>query len=201
QAGGTYTLEVTAFGFEPTQLVVEVPETGTLRVDVDLVSLPRGGLAGEVTGGGAPVAGARLTATGPLPWQAETDADGHYQVGNLLEGEYQVTVAADGFRTETFTATVVAGEVRVHGVDLTPIDVGVLGDVGGRLTSFLHQEGLAAAELPWQADLDLTGFDVLVVNGGDPDREVFEAVLAQADAAGVSLVFTGTWAVDRGGIR
>src|SRR5690606_9065483 len=125
-AGGTYTLEVTAFGFAPTQLVVEVPETGTLRVDVDLVSLPRGGLAGEVTGGGAPVAGARLTATGPLPWQAETDADGHYQVGNLLEGEYQVTVAADGFRTETFTATVVAGEVRVHDVDLTPIDVGVL---------------------------------------------------------------------------
>ena len=200
-AGGTYTIEVTAFGFEPTQVLVEVPETGTVTLDVDLVSLPRGEVTGQVTGDGVPISGALLTASGPMPWQASTDAEGVYHAGNLLEGAYEVTVTAEGFKTETFPVTVVAGEVTVHDIALTPVDIGVLGDVSGALTEFLNQTDLAAVELPWQADLDLAGFDVVVINGGDPDQAVFEAVLAEADAEQVSLVFTGTWAVDRGGIR
>jgi hypothetical protein len=41
----------------------------------------------------------------------------------------------------------------------------------------------------------------VIVNGGEPSDAQFDALVAAADAAETSLVFTGTWGVDEGGIR
>jgi outer membrane protein assembly factor BamB len=201
-AAGDHTVQVTAFGFEPATRSVTVPESGAVTLDVDLVPLPRGSVAGTVTSAaGGPVAGATVAGTGALDWLATTGEDGRYAAGDLLEGEYQVAVTADGFLPAAATVTVIAGTAVALDVTLQPTDVGVLGDVDGALTGYLRGQGVPAGELPWQAGLDLTGYQVVVVNGGTPDAATFEAVLAAADAAQTSLVFTGTWAVDRGGIR
>lgn len=201
-AAGTYTMRVEAPGYATAEETVDVPASGTVTLDVDLVPLPRGEVSGTVTSTtGAPVAGATLSGTGPLDWQATTGADGGYTAGDLLEGDYQVTVTADGFLPATAGVTVVADQVVTLDVTLQPTVVGVLGDVDGALTAYLREQGVPAAELEWDAGLDLDGYEAVVVNGGDPDAATFDAVLAAADAAEASLIFTGTWAVDRGGIR
>jgi outer membrane protein assembly factor BamB/subtilisin family serine protease len=200
--GGTYTIRVSAFGFETAEQTVEVPATGSVTHDVDLVPLPRGSVSGTVRSAtGEPVAGATITGTGILDWTATTGEDGSYTAGDLLEGDYQVTVTADGFLPAGATVTITAATPATLDVTLRPTDVGVLGDVGGSLTGYLREADVPAAELEWDADLDLSGYDVVVVNGGSPDADTFTAVLEAADEAQVSLVFGGTWAVDRGGIR
>jgi outer membrane protein assembly factor BamB/subtilisin family serine protease len=199
---GDHTIRVSAFGFHTAEHTVAVPETGTVTLDVDLVPLPRGEVSGAVSSTtGEPVAGATLTGTGPLGWSATTGPDGTYHAGDLLEGEYEVTVNAGGYLPAAATVTVDAASPAVLDLTLQPIDIGVLGDVDGALTAYLRQSGVPAGELAWDPEVDLSGYRVVVVNGGAPEAEVFDAVLAAADEAEASLVFTGTWAVDRGGIR
>ncbi|NUT36952.1 MAG: hypothetical protein HOV79_28180, partial [Hamadaea sp.] len=130
-----------------------------------------------------------------------TDASGAFTADRLLEGEYTVIVSAQGHLPATATVTVTAGTVARLDVTLQPYDVGVLGDSGGALTAYLRANGVAATELAWSAGLDLDGFEAVVVNGGSPDRATYDAVVAAADTAQASLIYTGTWGVDRGGVR
>jgi outer membrane protein assembly factor BamB len=199
---GSHTVRISAFGFATVEHTVEVPESGTVTLDVDLAPLPRGEVTGTVrSASGEAVAGATVTGTGVLEWEVTTGPDGTFTVGDLLEGDYQVTVTADGFLPADAEVTVTAEATAVLDVTLQPTVVGVLGDVDGVLTAYLRDAGVPATELQWRADLDVERYEALVVNGGDPDADTFAAVLAAADAAQTSLVFTGTWAVDRGGIR
>lgn len=202
-AAGTHTVRVEAFGYAPSTQTVEVPASGSVTLDVELTPLPRGSVAGTVTSAdGGPLAGAVLTGTGPDGWTATTDASGAYAAGDLLEGSYEVTVTADGHLPATASVTVTADATATLDVTLEPLDVGVLGDVGGAVTAFLRDEGVAAASLDWTvAAGSLDAYEVVVVNGGEPDRATFEGVLTAADAAEASLVFTGTWGVDQGGVR
>ena len=201
-AQGTFTLRVSATGFESAEQPVEIPADGTVEVDVELVPVPRGEITGTVTAtDGTPVAGATVTGDGPVSWTATTDGSGSYRATDLLPGTYEVTATAAGYLPSSDTVELAAGGTAGLDLTLRPVDVGVLGDADGALTSYLLAQEVAATELAWDPQLDLSGFSVLVVNGGSPDRATFEAVLAAADAAEVSLVFTGTWAVDRGGIR
>lgn len=202
-ASGTHTIRVEAFGYAPSTHTVEVPAAGSVTLDVDLVPLPRGSVAGTVTSaGGDPIAGAVVTGTGPDGWTASTDEAGAYAVDDLLEGEYAVTVTAAGHLPATASVAVVADATATLDLTLEPLDVGVLGDVGGATTTFLRDAGVAAAPLDWTvAAGDLDAYEVVVVNGGEPDRATFEGVLTAADAAETSLVFTGTWGVGQGGVR
>jgi hypothetical protein len=201
-SAGTYTIRVEAFGYAPTEQTVTVPASGTVRLDVALVPLPRGGVSGVVrSAGGAVLGGATVSGSGVQPWSAVTDPSGAFTVDGLLEGTYTVVVAADGHLPATASVTVTAGAVARLDVTLQPYDVGVLGDHGGALVAFLRANGVAAAELHWSPGLDLHGYDTVVVNGGNPDRATYDAVVAAADAAKTSLVYTGTWGVDRGGVR
>jgi hypothetical protein len=62
----------------------------------------RGTISGLVTdGSGAPVAGAKVTATGVetgAKAEAKSDATGHYALPFLLPGDYDVTVQLAGFK-------------------------------------------------------------------------------------------------------
>jgi hypothetical protein len=146
-------------------------------------------------------AGADVTVTGPLEAATTTAADGSFAVDGLLEGDYEVTATAEGYLPASVTATVVAGTEATADVTLAALDVAVLGDVGGALVAFLRAEGVPAVEIGWSEAGDLDGYEVAVVNGGDPDAATFEALLDAADAASTSLVFSGTWGVTEGGLR
>jgi outer membrane protein assembly factor BamB/protocatechuate 3,4-dioxygenase beta subunit len=199
-AAGEYSIEVSAFGFETFADSVVVPEAGSVTFDIELAPLPRGNLEGVVTSaGGDPVVGAVLTGDGPMTWEATSGEDGRFDVEDLVEGDYEVSVSANGFVSAEASVTIVADEDASLEVTLQPLDVAVLGDVTGDLTEFLRTSDVAATTLEWGADV--AGYEVVVVNGGSPDEATFLAMLDAADAAEVSLVFTGTWGVTNGGIR
>jgi subtilisin family serine protease len=81
-----------------------------------------GSLRGAVTeaGSGAPIGGARITAS-LAPWpgvqaEATADATGHYTL-TLAAGTYTVTVGAEGYVRQALAGVVVAAD------EVTPLDV------------------------------------------------------------------------------
>lgn len=201
-AEGSYTITASAHGFEPASESITVAAGESVSVDFDLVPLPRGDLAGVVTStDGSPVEGATVSGSGPDEWSVTTDADGGYVAEDVLAGGYEVTVTADGFLPAEETVTVPPDGAATLDVTLRPLNVGVLGDVGGGMTKLLRSHDVAAGGLSWDAELDVTPYDVLVVNGGSPDDATFTSVLDAADANETSVIFTGTWGVDQGGVR
>ncbi len=83
-------------------------------------STPRGDVghvAGTVTAGGSPVAGATVEIAGPTPRSVTTGADGTYDAA-VSAGAYTITVRAFGYVTATRNATVTAGATATVDVEL-----------------------------------------------------------------------------------
>jgi hypothetical protein len=149
----------------------------------------------------SPVSGASVTLTGPSDGEATTGVDGSFAFDDLVPGTYEVAVTADGFLPADATVEVLANETASITVHLVANDVGVLGDVDGSLVAFLRDNDLAAEELPWTDADRVARYEVLIVNGGDPSETEFEEMISAADAAETSVIFTGSWGVETGGIR
>ncbi|MCQ4079646.1 carboxypeptidase-like regulatory domain-containing protein [Streptomyces sp. RB6PN25] len=95
---GAFTLAVSAPGYRPTAVPVEVAASGTTRCEVELRAGAR--LLGVVRAGGAgtPLADARVTlvdAAGNVVAATTTADDGGYTFTDLAEGDY--TVIASGY--------------------------------------------------------------------------------------------------------
>ncbi|MGH3346289.1 MAG: carboxypeptidase regulatory-like domain-containing protein, partial [Nocardioides sp.] len=199
---GTYTVRVTATGYAEQSREVTVVDDGAVTADFDLAPLPRGELTGLVSDEEGPVAGATVSGTGAEDWTATTGPDGRYRVTGLLDGPYDVTVTASR-HLPAAAALDYSGPSMTLDVPLERIDVGVIGDVDGALVGFLREEGVAAGPVDWATDLDLAGYDVVVVNGdgGDPVTAAeFDRFEAEARASSSGVVWTGTWG-DAGGLR
>ena len=201
---GTHTIRVTATGYQPFEQSIVVAEDARVQLDVALTPIQRGAIAGTVVdaGSGAPLSGVQVLLAGAGDGEDTTDAAGAFGFDELLPGEYSLELNKTGYLPQTFAATVAGGETTTLALELQGNDVAVLGDVDGVLVSFLREHDVAAEERTW-ADLaaDVARYDVVVVNGGEPAAASFEAVVDAADAAGTSLVFTGTWGVLNGGLR
>ncbi len=83
-----------------------------------LAQVPTGGLRGTVTDPSkAVIKGATVTikntATG-VERKVETDSDGDFISINLLPGEYEIKVSAQGFKAQVTTATVVVGSTLTN---------------------------------------------------------------------------------------
>jgi hypothetical protein len=80
-------------------------------------------LSGKVAGpSGQAVANARVSVKNTASGQsaaAQTDAAGIYSIPNLAPGEYEVSVAADGFSTTTQTVSLAAGATRTLNLTLS----------------------------------------------------------------------------------
>ncbi len=201
---GTHTLEASLEGYETATETVTLGDSGQVTVDFELERLPRGQIEVLVSDAedDAPISDAEVAITGPMDRDGTTDDQGQVLFEDLLEGDYEVEVNATGYLTQTTEVSVVADERAGVEVSLSANDVAVLGDVDEALTDLLRDEGVAAEERTW-ADLaeGLGPYEVVFVNGGEPTEDAFTAVLDAADDAGASLIFTGTWGVDQGGIR
>ncbi|MGH3071968.1 MAG: carboxypeptidase regulatory-like domain-containing protein, partial [Gaiellaceae bacterium] len=201
---GTHTIRVTAVGYEPFEQVVAVAAAERVQLDVELTAIERGAIAGTVVdeAAGAPLAGAEVVLAGAGEGEATTDETGAFRFDELLPGDYTLDVGATGYLPQTLEATVVAGETSAVAFRLRANDVGVLGDVDGVLVDFLRARGEAAEERAWtELPAAAERYDVVIVNGGDPSAAEFEAAIDAADAAGASVIFTGTWGVLNGGLR
>jgi outer membrane protein assembly factor BamB len=202
---GTHTVRVTALGYRPFETSVDVTEEAPAQLDVELVPVPRGAISGTVVDAetAAPIAGVEVVLAGPQAGTATTGADGAFAFADLLPGDYTLTVGRPGYLPQTVSATVAEGETTTVEVELRRNNVAVLGDADRVLVDFLRANDVAAEEREWGglAAADVGGYDVLVVNGGEPTAEQFKALVAAADAAGSSVLFTGTWGVRNGGLR
>ncbi|MEU4771848.1 S8 family serine peptidase [Micromonospora sp. NPDC023644] len=65
-----------------------------------------GALGGQVTSGGAPLAGADVRVSGPMTRATTTAADGSYGLDRLMVGSYTVSVSKFGYVTATASVTV-----------------------------------------------------------------------------------------------
>ncbi|MET9912700.1 MFS transporter [Streptomyces sp. NPDC006476] len=111
---GSLVLIGSAPGYQPQ--VVTLTLNGE-PVSHDLVILPSpGGLAGTVRGGdGEVLPGALVVATdqhGDVTASTTTGMDGGYRIGDLLPGDYTLSVSAPGHRPAAVTATVTAETAR-----------------------------------------------------------------------------------------
>ncbi|TWJ30745.1 subtilisin family serine protease [Micromonospora sagamiensis] len=82
---------------------------GRLDAYAAVNATPRGALGtanGHVTSGGAPLAGATVTVTGPMTRTGATAADGSYGFDRLMVGDYTLTVSKFGYLTATGQLTV-----------------------------------------------------------------------------------------------
>jgi hypothetical protein len=93
-------------------------------------------LSGAITSAtGAAVPSAKVTvrnlATGQST-ETQTDSAGHYNVPNLMPGEYELGVSAEGYSTNTMKVTVAAGAGRTADVKLAGVlslqDLGIAPD-------------------------------------------------------------------------
>ena len=113
---GIYTLVAVADHMRPNALTLTVPESGLLRHDIELS--PMTVLSGAAWANGRAVPDAQVTVldvSGTPVATARTDAEGHYLVTDLPEGEY--TVVASGYPPVTSQVTVAGGEIN-HDVRL-----------------------------------------------------------------------------------
>jgi EmrB/QacA subfamily drug resistance transporter len=118
---GTATLTVTSPGHRPLARPVEIDRAGTTRVDLELRSGAR--VRGTVRGGGAPLAGARVTmadAVGNVVASTTTSLDGEYAFAGLDGGVYTVTATA--YRPRSAELVVSGDDVDGHDLDLVPAD-------------------------------------------------------------------------------
>lgn len=111
---GSLVLIGSAPGYQPQ--VATLSLNGT-PVSHDLVFLPSpGGLSGTVRGGDdAALSGALVVATdqhGDVTASTTTDTDGGYRIGDLLPGDYTLSVSAPGHRPTAVPATVSAETTR-----------------------------------------------------------------------------------------
>jgi hypothetical protein len=199
---GTHTVRVEALGYEPAEQRVTITDAGSVTADFSLTPLPRGMLTGSVTStDGTPVADATVVGSGVERFTTATGPEGRYRAAGLLDGRYDVIVSADGF-LPVETVVDFAGPEMTVDFELTPIDVGVLGDVDSTMVDLLRSRGIAAGELTWSTTIDLSGYEVVVVNGDDETvaSAEFAALESAATAAGTGVVYTGTWGSE-GGIR
>jgi len=105
-----------------------------LLTALSLLAQSGGTLSGAITGpSGAAVPNAKVTvknlATGQ-PAETQTNAEGTFSVPNLAPGEYEVSVAADGFESKTAKAVVAAGGVQKTLLSLVAAAAPSLGDLG-----------------------------------------------------------------------
>jgi EmrB/QacA subfamily drug resistance transporter len=122
--GGSYTLAVNAPLYQPVALLVEVPETGRVRQDLELVGGAH--LRGTARGGpdGRPVPDARVSLvddqTGQLIATTTTDPAGRYAFAEVPEGKY--TVVATGYPPAESRVSLNVGQRYDHDVVLSHPD-------------------------------------------------------------------------------
>jgi EmrB/QacA subfamily drug resistance transporter len=119
--GGSYTLAVNAPLYQPVALLVEVPETGRVRQDIELVGGAH--LRGTARSGpeGRPVGDARVSLvddeTGQVIATTTTDPAGRYAFAEVPEGKY--TVVATGFPPVESRVSLNVGQRYDHDVVLS----------------------------------------------------------------------------------
>ncbi|MGW9372006.1 S8 family serine peptidase [Streptomyces xanthophaeus] len=143
---------------------------GRLDVLAAVNAAPRGAigaLGGTVRSGtGEPVAGARITADGPIDRTTTTAADGSYSFASLSVGDYALTAAKFGYGQQTATATVTENATATGDFTLTQAASGKLTGTVSSAAGPAAGAAVTIADTPVTATTDAQGrFEVTLPHG------------------------------------
>lgn len=139
--------------------------------------------------------------------KGKTNSDGVLTVENVFEGTYNTKFTLNGYKEATGELTVKPGENAEITFELQPIDIAVLDDYKGEITSMLNINGYIAEERGWDVVKDIGRYKVLYLNGGygsegvKPEESQFKDLLEKAKANNVSIIFTDQWGANYGSIH
>ncbi|WP_308120520.1 S8 family serine peptidase [Streptomyces bambusae] len=127
---------------------------------------PVGSLTGTVRSGGQPVAGAKVTADGPIDRTATTGADGTYRFAALSVGDYALTAAKFGYGQESAQAAVTEGATATADFALTQAPSGKLTGTVSMAAGPAAGAVVTVADTPVTATADAAGrFEVTLPHG------------------------------------
>ena len=133
-----------------------------------------------------------------------TGDDGVFAFSDVAQGGYRLEASLNGYVPFAEDVTVAAGEETVVAVTLLRYQIAVTGDYHGQLTRLLEGKGYRVESTTAAAIADRPGdYAAIVANGAqdDPGDETFRRLLANADEAGVSIVFLDTWGISYGSLH
>ncbi|USQ78187.1 carboxypeptidase regulatory-like domain-containing protein [Ornithinimicrobium faecis] len=193
---GEWTVRTSAYGFAAQEESVLVVGGQDVPLDVELVPVGTGSLAGTVTAGDDPVTAATITVVDPVGEAvvptAETDDTGAYAVAEVAAGDYTVLVDAEGYAPFSADVTIVEGEASVLDASLQRYDVAVVADHEGAVSRLLTGRDWLVDEVGYD---DIAGtvahYSAVALVGTPQDpatEETLTALVAEADEAGVPLV-------------
>lgn len=201
-APGTYTVKVTAFGYETESVTdVQVSEGSFATADVALTARPTGQISGtatlELSGGKMPGVTVRVLGV-PTDLSAQTGTDGTYTITGVPEGTYRVAATHPMYRgSDPVEVTVTAGQTAT--ADFTfavPRSVAIVDESASRAAQYqalLEPYGYETAVYDW-SELDQAAQHAVVITGygltSDYDPDEFGAFLAATDANGTGVIFT-----------
>ncbi|HEX5598741.1 MAG TPA: S8 family serine peptidase [Micromonosporaceae bacterium] len=102
---------------------------GRLDAYAAVEATPRGALGavgGQVTSGGAALAGATVAAAGPMNRTVTTATDGSYALDRLMVGDYTITVSKFGYITATASVTIVEDQTATRDITIEQAPSGML---------------------------------------------------------------------------
>ncbi len=208
---GTYTLEVTASGYNPYNTTVHVEENETVLVPIPLTPSGSGTIEGYVFDNttGDPLANATVVVdNGPL--MAVTNETGYFIIENVPAGDHIVTAYKTGYFAQSINVTVEVNQTIFVSFYLEPVppSIVVVGNVkyysAPHLAEVLSVLGYPVVEYDDVADLidDWVNFAVnpvaIVVDHFKedpyelPSLEEVLALMYLADTMNTPLVFLGT---------
>ncbi|MFE9629898.1 S8 family serine peptidase [Streptomyces sp. NPDC006463] len=143
---------------------------GRLDVLAAVNAAPRGAtgaLTGTVrSGGGEPVAGAKVTADGPIDRTTTTAADGTYKFAALSVGDYSLTAAKFGYGPQNATVAVAENTTATGDFTLTQAPSGKLSGTVSSAAGPAAGASVTIADTPVTATADAQGrFEVTLPHG------------------------------------
>ena len=169
---GFYNVSGTApnYGTDTVEQVRVDPGTVTKNVDLALPAAP-GSLSGTVTDATTTnpiqnatiqaVAGAQVTGT------ATTDANGHYEIAQIVAGAHSVTASASGYSSLTKTVTIEPAQAKVLDFALSTVPPGSISGAVKEAATGLPSGGATVRVMSGTVEVAsiLTAADYTTVNG------------------------------------
>ncbi len=167
-AAGDLTLQADAYGYQPSQKDVQLPEDGTVETNFTLDPIPQGEITGTVTNDqtGEPIEGATLMLLEDAAIEpVETGEDGTYAI-EAYEGEYTLKVMAPNYHSTEVPVTIEADSTVTVDVQLDPF-IGYPGEIGYDDGSAENARAFYDAGNGWAVKMSLEeGKESAMVTGG-----------------------------------
>lgn len=195
---GTYEIKASARGYLEQVKEFQLSELGEEKVvDFDLEKIEGSSLTVKVTDQAESLlqgAKVRLTSSHSSIIEDEsiTNEEGTAVFADLLDGEYEVSVNLDGYIFSTEKVILEGEDIEIT-IELSSIEVAVLGDWNESITNFLNGEGLYAEARDWTVVENMERYKLVLVNTSKGTEGQMAALLEMAEEYEVSLVFAGSW--------